>query len=482
MAATMAVPQPKPKPDPSSKPEAGGRRVHVHPAGGTVPRGPEPVGAEDASAGLRQLLAVEASFRQAPDRDALGLALVNESVTLVRARQGFLLRTDRLGGLTVERVSGTIQVERHAPLLAFVEAAVAAIPREARAAPRSIDLATAEAEEARTYPFRHALFVPLRDRSGGAVGGLLLTRERAFDEADAALAGRLAETGVHALLALRPPLLPRLSGDLRKPALVASGLVLAGLACPVSMTVLAPATITAERPFVVAAPIEGIIEEIVPAPNAAVAAGDLVLRYVDTAQRNALAVSEREVQVADARLRQVTVGAYAEERVRREIGQARAELALKVAERDFARETFARTQVRAERAGIAVYADRKEWYGKPVAAGQRILEIADPGNVEIRIDLPVSDAIALARGGRVRVFLDTDPLNPVEAQIDQVTPVARLTEAGVLAHRIVAKLPAGAPAPRLGARGTAQAYGSTVPFGFTLLRKPLAFLRQKVGL
>ncbi|MFC7663848.1 hypothetical protein ACFQWF_15520 [Methylorubrum suomiense] len=90
---------------------------------------------DDASAGLRQLLAVEAVFRRASDRDALGIALANECVKLVRARQGFLLRTDRVGGLAVERVSGTIQVERNAPLLAFVEAAVTAIPKAARAAP-----------------------------------------------------------------------------------------------------------------------------------------------------------------------------------------------------------------------------------------------------------------------------------------------------------------------------------------------------------
>nr|USU32456.1 HlyD family efflux transporter periplasmic adaptor subunit [Methylobacterium sp. OTU13CASTA1] len=467
-------------PQPST--EAGGRRVRINPSGAKLLQGPEQVAADDVSAGLRQLLAVEATFRRAADRDTLGLALINESVKLVRARQGFLLRTDRVGGFAVERVSGTIQVERNAPVVAFMEATVAGIPKVERPASRFLHLPTQGGAEALTYPFGHGLWAPLLDRFGAPVGGLLLTRERAFDEAEMALARRLAETGAHALLALRPPLLPRLSGGLRGPALGVAGLALVGLVLPVSMTVLAPATITAERPFVVAAPIEGIVEEIAVAPNAAVAVGDLVLRYVDTAQRNALLVSEREVQVADAKLRQVTLGAYADERARREIGQARAELALKAAERDFARDTFAKTQVRAERAGVAVYADRKDWYGRPVAAGQRILEIADPRTVEIRIDLPVSDAIALEAGARVRVFLDADPLNAVEARVDQVTPVARLTDAGVLAHRVVAKLVAPEPAPRLGGRGTAQLYGSTVPFGFYLLRKPLTMLRQKVGL
>ncbi len=460
------------------------RRLVVDPAGETLARmpTPRPVPVEDASAGLRQLLGIEAAFRQAPDRDALGLALVNESVKLVRARQGFLLEKDRIGGLTVERVNGTIQVERNAPLIAFVEAAVAAIPESERAAPHSLDLAARGGDDARSYPFGHGLWMPLRDRTGAIVGGLLFARERTFDEADTALAARLAETGAHALLVLRPPLLPRLSGDLRKPALAVAAIALTALCLPVSMTVLAPAAITAEKPFVVAAPIEGIVEEIAVAPNAPVAVGDVVLRYVDTAQRNALSVAEREVLVADARLRQVTQGAYSDERARRDVGQARAELALKAAERDFARDTFAKTEVRAERAGVAVYADRKDWYGKPVAAGQRILEIADPKTVEVRIDLPVADAIALAPDARVRLFLDADPLGALEARVEQVTPVSRLTDAGILAHRVVARLDPSAPAPRLGAHGTAQLYGSTVPFGFYLLRKPLTFLRQKIGL
>ncbi|GLS43726.1 efflux RND transporter periplasmic adaptor subunit [Methylobacterium brachythecii] len=468
-------------PQPSAPPR---RRLLVDPAGEMLARMPiqKPAPVEDASAGLRQLLGVEAAFRQAPDRDALGLALVNESAKLVQARQGFLLKQDRIGGLIVERVSGTVQVERNAPLIAFIEATIAAIPETERTTPRLLDLTAQGGEEARSYPFACGLWMPLRDRAGAVIGGLLFTRERVFEEAVTALAARLAETGAHAMLALRPPLLPRFDGDIRKPAIGIAGLALLALCFPVSMTVLAPATITAEHPFVVAAPIEGIVEEIAVAPNASVAVGDVVLRYVDTAQRNALSVAEREVQVADARLRSVTQGAYVDERARRDVGQARAELALKSAERDFARDTFGKTQVRAERAGVAVYADRKEWYGKPVAAGLRILEIADPKTVEVRVDLPVADAIALQPDARVRVFLDTDPLSALEARVEQVTPVPRLTDAGVLAHRVVARLSSSSNAPRLGAHGTAQLYGSTVPFGFYLLRKPLTFLRQKVGL
>ncbi|WP_132253716.1 efflux RND transporter periplasmic adaptor subunit [Methylobacterium segetis] len=450
-------------------------RAEAQPAAPRAAPQPAPQPADPAS-GLRQLLRVEAEFRRAATRDALGLALVNETGKLTRARQVFLLgRTGK--ALSVERVSGLGAFERDAPLVRWV-ASVAAAAGEAA---RPVDLAAETGEEARTYPFPHALWIPLRDRAETLVGGLLLARERPWDEADTALASRLAETGAHALLALQAPARRRLAPRSRKAFLIGGACALGALALPVPMTVLAPASITAERPFVLAAPIDGIIEEVAVAPNTAVQEGDLVARYVDTAQRNALAIAERDVQVAEARLRQVTQGAYLDDKARREMGQARAELALKSAERDFARDTYAKTQIRAERAGVVVYADRKDWFGKPVAAGARILEIADPRTVEVRIDLPVADAVALPEGARVRLFLDSDPLAALDARMVQATPIARLTDAGVLAYRITAALAPGEP-PRLGAHGTAQLFGERVPLAFYLLRKPLTYLRQKAGL
>ncbi|EPN71275.1 hypothetical protein A235_02736, partial [Pseudomonas syringae pv. actinidiae ICMP 19079] len=59
----------------------------------------------------------------------------------------------------------------------------------------------------------------------------------------------------------------------------------------------------------------------------------------------------------------------------------------KRAERDYARELLKRSEVRAERDGIAVFADAQRWLGKPVQTGERLLEIADPSQAELRIEL-----------------------------------------------------------------------------------------------
>jgi hypothetical protein len=70
---------------------------------------------------------------------------------------------------------------------------------------------------------------------------------------------------------------------------------------------------------------------------------------------------------------------------RHDLGIAQAELDLKAAELAYAAELLDRSVIRAERAGIAVYADQRSLLGRPVAPGQRIMEIADPAEIEARI-------------------------------------------------------------------------------------------------
>ncbi|OQX32365.1 MAG: hypothetical protein B0D96_12165 [Candidatus Sedimenticola endophacoides] len=141
-----------------------------------------------------------------------------------------------------------------------------------------------------------------------------------------------------------------------------------------------------------------------------------------------------------------------------------------------------RVEVRAAHDGIAIYYSPNDWLGKPVVTGQRIMTLADPANAGVRIDLPVSDAIALEPGARVRLFLDTDPLRPLEARLVRTSYEARLTPQGHLAFELDARLPDATPPPRIGLKGTAKLYGEPVPLYYYLLRRPLARLRQWLGI
>ena len=127
-----------------------------------------------------------------------------------------------------------------------------------------------------------------------------------------------------------------------------------------------------------------------------------------------------------------------------------------------------------------MFADAERWTGKPVQTGERLLQIADPGQAELRIELAVGDAIALAPDAQVALFLDSDPLHRHSAKLERAAYQAQGTAAGQLAYRLDAAFDA-AP-PRIGLRGTAKLFGERAPLALYLLRRPLAALRQAVGL
>ena len=442
---------------------------------------------DEANASLRILLRIEAEAREAKTIGELHFLIANETRKLTRARQIFVASSGASNAMRIEAISGLPAVDRSAPLVHGVTQAIAALGREFGLTKlREFNAAaypTEAPELVRGYPFMALLWLPFIGRTDTCIGGMLLAREEAWNEADVVVAKRLAATYAHALSALqqRGGWLPQLAFNRR---IAGCGLALAALllAVPVSLTTLAPAEIVAKTPFVVAAPIDGIIDDVLVEPNAAVVEGQPLIRFVDIQVRNRLAIADRELQVAESRVKKATQQAFTDVRGRHDLGVAMADFELKSAERDFARDTLQRSEVKAQRAGLAVFADKKTLAGRPASVGERIMLIADPKSVEIQIDMSVGDAIALKPGSRVKLFLDADPLNAREAVVELADYQARVRPGNILGFKVVARLTGSEALPRLGARGTAQLYGDRVALAFYLFRRPLSALRQWSGL
>ena len=60
----------------------------------------------------------------------------------------------------------------------------------------------------------------------------------------------------------------------------------------------------------------------------------------------------------------------------------------------------------------------------PVQVGERVMEIADTTQVQLKINLSIDDAIVLKIGAEVDVFLDADPLNPIKAVVTSTAYIA----------------------------------------------------------
>lgn len=262
----------------------------------------------------------------------------------------------------------------------------------------------------------------------------------------------------------------------------AAAAVVGAMLIPIRQSVLAPAEVTAKNPFAVRAPLSGVVEEIVVKPNAPVKAGDLLVRMDSRDLRGQLEAARQTLSVAEAEYRQGQQQAFFDERSKMALGVLKRRRDQAEADAAFLAGELERTEIRADRSGVAVFSDPQEWLGRPVAVGERILMVADPRAVELEAEIPVGDAVALEKGAEVKFFLNASPTSPLEAQLIRVAYRASATADGTLAYKARAEfVPTDGDAPQLGLKGTAKFYGEETFLGLYLLRRPLATLRLWLG-
>ncbi len=446
-------------------------------------------GAQQPFAALSTLLQLEGMARDAQSISELQFLIANETRRLIVYRQAYVFRSRRNQRLPyqVEAASSVSVVERDAPLIRWLERVVGTL-KSVREATEPICVSETDCpddlkDEWKEFSFSYALWCPLRLSDKSCVGGLWLVKEGPWLDDELILVKRLCETYAHAWNALRRQGTVGFRERIPRPLLWAALLgVFAALFLPVRLSTLAPAEVIAKDPAVVSAPMDGVIADILVPPNTFVHEGQTLLMYEDTNLRNQYEVGEKNLAVALAQYHKAARAAFSDPESKAQVPLLKAEAELRETERDYTRELLEQVEVKAPQAGLLLYSDKADWIGRPVVVGERIMEIADPARVEVRIDLPVSDAIVLREGAPVKVFLNASPLNSLPAEVSHASYHAEVLPGDVLAYRVKARLESSATDVRIGWQGTAKIYGEDVSLFFLLFRRPISAFRQFMGL
>ncbi len=446
-------------------------------------------GAQQPFAALSTLLQLEGMARDAQSISELQFLIANETRRLIVYRQAYVFRSRRNQRLPyqVEAASSVSVVERDAPLIRWLERVVGTL-KSVREATEPICVSETDCpddlkDEWKEFSFSYALWCPLRLSDQSCVGGLWLVKEGPWLDDELILVKRLCETYAHAWNALRRQGSVGFRERIPRPLLWAALLgVFAALFLPVRLSTLAPAEVIAKDPAVVSAPMDGVIADILVPPNTFVHEGQTLLMYEDTNLRNQYEVGEKNLAVALAQYHKAARAAFSDPESKAQVPLLKAEAELRETERDYTRELLEQVEVKAPQAGLLLYSDKADWIGRPVVVGERIMEIADPARVEVRIDLPVSDAIVLREGAPVKVFLNASPLNSLPAEVSHASYHAEVLPGDVLAYRVKARLESSATDVRIGWQGTAKIYGEDVSLFFLLFRRPISAFRQFMGL
>ncbi|MEM7027041.1 MAG: HlyD family efflux transporter periplasmic adaptor subunit [Pseudomonadota bacterium] len=442
-------------------------------------------------AAVSKLLQLESMARSAISREALSFMIVNETRRLIPYRQAYLF----LSLHPIQRdcelaaASSVAVVDDNAPFVDWLHKLKAQLfNSETIAKQHQLDesLCPDNLKSGwQEYSLPFVLWTPLKLPDGTFIGGVWMTRETPWKDNEQAMLRRLGETYAHAMVAVTSR---RMIYKRPKAVKIAIFIIilfmLAVLAKPVQLTALAPAKIVAIDPKIVSAPMDGVIKQIFFPPNTRVSVDEVLFKLEDSELKNEYEVAEKTLAVAEAELRKVSQDAFQDTKSKSQVALLQAEANLQKTKLNYSKELLDRVNVKAQDSGLLIYTDKSDWIGRPVKVGERIMEIADPNDIQVQVNLAVDDSIVLAVGAKTDLFLDADPLNPVLAEIISSSYLATNSEKDIMSYRLYARFDETVELAnlRIGLQGTAKVYGEKVSLFFYLFRRPISAARQYLGI
>jgi Biotin-lipoyl like len=439
------------------------------------------------SASLAALLHLEQRAQNATSPVELGFTVVNEVFTLLDYRQAAFFTCNVNGRLKLCAASGLVSVAEDSPYAVWLGRFVQSMERQSGCQKLDFPNTSPDLVEGwEEWLPAHLLVAALFNSVGQQIGLVLYARESLWEDAELDLLNRAHQTYGYCLDALnRGPRswVTNLSSMLhgRLPKIILGSLLLA-MFIPVRLSALAPAEVVALTSMAVAAPQDGVISAFHVQPNAVVKTGDKLFSMDDSSLASRREVARRGVAVARADLFIAQQRAFDDLKSKGELAAVVGRVNEKESELALAEGLLNRVVVKAERDGIAVFGDPNDWLGRPVQTGERVMQLADPKDAGILVWLPVADALNLEPGAPLRLFLHTQPLSPLPAVLLQTSYQAMLSPEGVSAYRLRGQFEEGSEKARIGLSGTARISGDWALLGYYLFRRPMAAVREWIGL
>jgi multidrug resistance efflux pump len=436
---------------------------------------------------LSALVNLEKRLRQAQNIDELSYRLANESRNLVQYDQ-LIVWSYAKKGLKICAVSGVDRVAALTPFFQQIQTLLMHLRSKGDGA-SVYPLARAElltcpgGEVFAQMPWQHMLWVPICTEKNQPCAGMVVLREQTnWSDQEKKLFEHLSETAHHAWKALQPRF-ERAPVQRRWIQWLVVLLVLAVCCFPVRLSVLAEGEVVAEQMVLVSSALDGIVAQFYVQPNQAVKQGQLLVSLDQTALSNQLNVARQTYEVVKAQAQHAQQRAFRDPEARETVHLFQAQMAQKKAEMDYAESLLQRTLITAPRDGIAVFNDENDWLGRPVVVGEKILTVASPESVQLRVKMPVNEAIQLDHDQPLTFFLNVAPTKPLAATIDQIGYETVLDPILGPVYPIAASFMPQPDFPvRIGSRGSARLYGRQVALIYAVLRKPLTRLRIFVGM
>lgn len=444
--------------------------------------------------GLATLLVLDDEIRKLNNLREFSFFATNETHRLIPYHTAYLWQSKELIDNVILAQSGTAEIDKTAPSNQWLNEKINLIKSTKKAVEiHQIDLVTQPDTENTLDKFsihykpeelpQYLLWCPLFNKANTLNGGLIIFRETPFSESEIKMLQWLIASYQYTwAILVKTRKLPPWKKFKEKPLFISISILILGLLLfPVRVSVLGTATVVPKSPVLINAPMQGVIKSFAVSPGDAVTEGQLLITLDKSDLLSTAEVNRKDYLLTQAKLRATVNAGFNKNETNAEIPILQAQLAIDKAHLDYTYSLLAKAEIKSPIAGIVVFDSKEDWVSQPVQTGERILVVADPKLVKLKIYLPVADLIRLEVGSKGDFFL-YGQLGTLPIQVTTLGYNAKLLPNKILAYQLSANFTNPNDTPQLGAQGTARLYGSRVPLIYYLLRRPLQAMRQTLGI
>lgn len=252
---------------------------------------------------------------------------------------------------------------------------------------------------------------------------------------------------------------------------------------PVDMSVNARAIISPKNPRLVTAPVSGVIKDVLVDPYKAVQQDQQLIVFDPREWESEERILREDLAVATAKWRTTLREAFLNSESKRHIETLAAEMSQKQADLDALLNRMDRANVKSPMNGVAIFDDKASLMGRAVNMGEKLMMVAAPNEKELTVFMDTNDMIRVDTGKDVSFKPESGFLSSFDAQLDYVSYEPSMDEDGALSYKIKAHFiqPEQVDVP-IGTQGQVRLYGESTILFFHLFRKPLAFIKQGMGM
>lgn len=250
----------------------------------------------------------------------------------------------------------------------------------------------------------------------------------------------------------------------------------------IPIRIAAPCEVVAQDPFIVTAPLEGIIKEILVKPGQQVKPDQILAEYDKRVALQNLKAAKKQVQVSQSLVdRSETLG-LSDANALSELSVLTLKLQKDKISLDLAEYQTSLLDIKAPIAGTVIMDEPEEWRGKPVRIGEKIMILGTPEKSKVRLWIPESDNIPLDFNRAIKVILNVKPEYTYYAKLTYIANESILHDNYIPSFSADAEWEKPLPEDlKLGLKGTAILYGERVSLAYFLFRKPWLTLRNILG-